>query len=357
MAASRPPPPTRRWRRDVTAVAAVSAVLLLAACSSGGSGQGAGPTVVTASSQPSGSPSLGGPDDVTAVGVGGAPVGLAYGFGSVWVAVTDTDDVVRLDTQGNIVGQVKVGQTPLRLVVVPRGVWVSEFRAGTIALVDPATQAVTMRVTVGAQPEGMTTDGTHLWVVLQQDGRLSERDAATGAPVRTVKLPAGGEPRLAAYAPAASGRRATVWISDYGRDRLVPVDAATGKVGKPVAACAAPQALAASGRTLWVACQDGWLVTVDLTTHASARATDLRQMDGAPDAITVADGAVWTALSTGPVVLRVDPVTRKVTGQQQAGDDGPLTNADVDLVVAADQVWVSSFNGQAVHHIALTDVS
>jgi len=71
----------------------------------------------------------------------------------------------------------------------------------------------------------------------------------------------------------------------------------------------------------------------------------------------VADGAVWTALSTGPVVLRVDPVTRKVTGQQQAGDDGPLTNADVDLVVAADQVWVSSFNGQAVHHIALTDVS
>ena len=44
------------------------------------------PTAVPAPSQPTASPSLGGPDDVTATGVAGAPVGLAYGFGSVWVA-------------------------------------------------------------------------------------------------------------------------------------------------------------------------------------------------------------------------------------------------------------------------------
>ena len=46
-----------------------------------------------------------------------------------------------------------------------------------------------------------------------------------------------------------------------------------------------------------------------------------------------------------------------MTGREQAGDDGPLVNADVDLVVAADQVWVSSFNGKVVHHIPLTDVA
>ena len=333
----------------------LAGALVLTGCTSGGAAER--PTAVPAPSQPTASPSLGGPDDVTATGVAGAPVGLAYGFGSVWVAVSDTDTVVRLDSQGQIVGQVPVGRTPLRLAVVPHGVWVSEFGAGTVALVDPQSGAVATRVSVGAQPEGLTTDGTHLWVVLQQDGRLVELDAATGAAVRSVRLPAGGEPRLAAYAPAAAGRRATVWVTDFGGNRVVPVDAATGKVGTPVPACAAPLALAVAARVLWLGCQDGWLVTVDLTTHRSARATDLTQMEGAPDAVTVADGAVWTALSTGPVVLRVDPASTRVTGREQAGDDGPLVNADVDLVVAADQVWVSSFNGKVVHHIPLTDVA
>jgi YVTN family beta-propeller protein len=356
MTALRSPAPSRRYRGLAVAVAAVAVGLGVGGCTSGGDA-GPGPALSTAPAHPTGSPSLGRPDDVTGIGIGGAPVGLAYGFRSVWVAGTDIDTVLRIDPQGTIVAQVKVGQTPLRLAVVPRGVWVSEFRAGSVALVDPTTQAVTTRVTVGAQPEGLATDGTHLWVVLQQDRRLAELDAATGAVVRTVQLPADGEPRLAAYAPAGPGRRATVWVSDYGGDRVVPVDAATGKVGTPVAACAAPQAVAVGGRTLWVACQDGWLATVDLTTHRAARVTDLRQMDGSPDAITVADGAVWTALSTGPVVLRVDPATERVTGRHEVADDGPLTNADVDVLVADGQVWVSSFNGQAVHHVALTDVA
>jgi PQQ-like domain len=335
-------------------VPGVAAALALSACSSGAA---PGPTAVPAPSQPTASPSLGGPDDPTATGVDGAPVGLASGFGSVWVAVSDTDTVVRLDGQGEIIGQVTVGRTPLRLAVVPRGVWVSEFADGTVALIDPRSGSVTTRVKVGAQPEGLTSDGTHLWVVLQQDDRLVELDAATGAPVRTVRLPAGGEPRLAAFAPAAAGRRATVWVTDFGGNRVVPVDAVTGKVGAPVGACAAPLALAVAARVLWLGCQDGWLVTVDLSTHRAARATDLTQLAGAPDAVTVAGAVVWTALSTGPVVLRVDPATAKVTGQRQAGDDGPLVNADVDLVVAADQVWVSSFNGKVVHHIAVNDVT
>jgi hypothetical protein len=99
-----------------------------------------------------------------------------------------------------------------------------------------------------------------------------------------------------------------------------------------------------------VACQDGWLVTVDLTSHRTARATDLRQLDGAPDAITVSGGTVWTAMSTGPFLLTVDPVRKTVTGSRAMGDDGPLVNADVDVVVALGKVWVSSYNAQGVYH-------
>ena len=172
---------------------------------------------------------------MTATGVAGAPVGLASGFGSVWVAVSDTDTVVRLDGQGQIVGQVPVGRTPLRLAVVPHGVWVSEFGAGTVALVDPA---VGRRRDPGERrsPAGGADHGRH-----RTCGSCSSRTAAWSSWTRrpaprsaAVRLPAGGEPRLAAYAPAAAGRRATVWVSDFGGNRVVPVDAATGKVGTPV---------------------------------------------------------------------------------------------------------------------------
>jgi len=250
---------------------------------------------------------------------------------------------------GDIVGQVQVGDTPLRLVATPHGIWVSEFRAGTVALLD-AAGTVAARVPVGAQPEGLATDGTHLWVVLQKDSQLVELDAATGSTLGTVLLPSGGEPRLAAYAPAAPGRPATVWVTDFGGDRLVPVDAADGRVETAVAACPGPQALAVSGGTLWVACLSGRLVAVDLSTRRVRGTVDLTSLDGPPDAVTVAGGKVYVALSTGPAVLVVDPARMRVTALSRVGSSGPLTNADVDVLVVMGQVWVTSWNEQGVHH-------
>ncbi len=208
-------------------------MVVLAACASG-SGR---PAVTAVSAAPSGTRATPGsaPPDLT--GIGGQPVGLAFAYGSVWVTAAGSNEVMRIEpATGDIVGQVRVGDTPLRLVATPHGIWVSEFRAGTVALLD-AAGTVAARVPVGAQPEGLATDGTHLWVVLQKDSQLVELDAATGSTLGTVLLPSGGEPRLAAYAPAAPGRPATVWVTDFGGDRLVPVDAADGRVETAVAAC------------------------------------------------------------------------------------------------------------------------
>jgi hypothetical protein len=177
------------------------------------------------------------------------------------------------------------------------GLWVSEFGAGSVALVDPARGVVVRRVLVGDQPEGLATDGSHLWVVLRAQARLAEVDVRT-ARLRTVARAAGGEPRLAVYAAAAPGRAAAVWVNDFGADRLVPVDAATGRVGVPVAACAGPQAMAVGTRTLWTACLSAALVGVDLVTHTVA--VTLR-LGSDPDAVAVTTSTstaaeqVWSA--------------------------------------------------------------
>ena len=209
---------------------------------------------------------------------------------------------------------------------------------------------VTAQVPVGAQPEGLATDGARVWVVLQQDDRLVEIEAATGSKVRTVLLPPGGEPRPAALAPAVAGRPATVWVLDFGADRVIPVDASSGQVGIPVKACAGPQALAVSGGTLWVACLSGRLVAVDLVSRRVHGTVHLTAQAGTPDAVTVADGVVYVALSNGPAVLSVDPATLRVTGRSLLGQSGPLTKADVDVLVADGQLWVSSWNEHGVHH-------
>ncbi len=343
--------PGIRGIHGAAGAATLAAVLVLVAgCTSSAPPVPPVVTVEPGAGPSGGSGGSGGGSDVT--GLGGTPVGLATTAGSVWAADATRNQLARLEaSSGFLLGTVDVGKTPLRMAVTPSGIWVSEFDDGTVALVDPATVTVKTRVTVGPQPEGLATDGRRLWVVLQASNQLVELDAATGARTGTVRLPAGGEPRLAVHAAAAAGRAATVWVSDFGADRVVPVDARTGKVGTPVAACPSPLALAADARTLWVACQFGKLVAVDLATHRIRGSADLSQLDGAPDAVTVSGGKVWVALSTGPAVLTVDPATFAVTGFAKLGDDPVLTRADIDIVVAAGQVWVSSWNGGGVHHV------
>jgi hypothetical protein len=76
-----------------------------------------------------------------------------------------------------------------------------------------------------------------------------------------------------------------------------------------------------------------------------------------PDAVAVTattgtpTGQVWVGLSTGPALAHLDASTRAVTGQWQVADTGPLPNADVDVLVAGGQVWVSSWNGRGVLHV------
>lgn len=346
--------PCRVTRVVALAVAGATAAVL-GGCGAAAPAVTSSGSASTAASSPAAPSPSADSNGVGRVGVGAPPVGLAFAAGSVWVAVAGAARLDRVDpATGTVSGTVSVRDTPLRLQATPAGLWVSEFGAGTVALIDPARQVVVRRVAVGAQPEGLASDGTHLWVVLQAADRLVELDARSGALIRTVALPGGGEPRLAVYAPPAPGRPGTVWVNDYGADRLVPVQAANGRVGAGVQGCAGPQAMAVAPTTLWAACLSGKVVAVDLTTH---RVTATVTVGSDPDAVAVAaSGAVWVGLSTGPAVAVLNPATGALTGRRTLADTGPLPNADVDVLLAAGQVWVSSWNGRGVLHVPLTAV-
>lgn len=342
-------------------LAALLAVVLCAACSassspsspatSPGSPSGAGsgseaPVPSTCTAATLGTPPAAVPPAAPAgtVTTPGGPVGLLAQGNGLWVAVPPANQVARLDlATRSVTGSVPVSAVPLRLAAAGGGIWVTEFGNGTVARFDPGTLRVTCRVTVGDQPEGITTDGSTVWIVLEAPHALAELDGATGAVRRTIALPADAQPRLALLVDG------TVWVADYQGNRLFPVDASTGRVGPAVTGCAHPQGLDVAAGKLWVACLGTQEVVAVRLTGAPAVVTRVK-VPGDPDGVHADGGRLYVALSNGPGVRVLDVATGKLGAPVQLGTHGPLSDANIDVLTAGGDVWVTSFDELKLYH-------
>ncbi|WP_025597033.1 YVTN family beta-propeller repeat protein [Burkholderia sp. WSM2230] len=122
-----------------------------------------------------------------------------------------------------------------------------------IALVDMKTWRVVRSVTSGHETEGIefSRDGKHMLVTNEGDDTVSVYHARTGAPIRTVKLAAGGRPRGIRLSP--DGKEYVVTLESLSK--LVVIDAHTFKVLKTVDTRLGPYgvAYAPDGKRLFVA--------------------------------------------------------------------------------------------------------
>src|SRR5205814_10551398 len=103
----------------------------------------------------------------TSYPVGGNPVGLAEGFGSVWV-LDASGTVTRLDPQtGQATGPIRVGQDPTDIAIGLGVAWVANQGDQTISRIDPITNGVTP-IPVGASVAALAPDAAshELWVVI-----------------------------------------------------------------------------------------------------------------------------------------------------------------------------------------------
>jgi YVTN family beta-propeller protein len=236
----------------------------------------------------------------TIVVAGGAHY-LAYGFGSFWVSNFDDQLVRRVDAvSGRTVAQIRVAY-PLDLVATSAGVWVTNHHAGTVSLIDPATNAVAASVIVG--PTGPS--GPHELAVI--DGR--------------------------------------VWVTVENASQVVAFDPATRQVTETVEHVASPGGpLVATGNTLWVAEDLKSVNRVDLPHGAELANTWVGGIVGTM--IAVPDG-VWLTLN--------DPETPNATGRllKLSAATGQAVDAVAvpqgcqadGSVVAFGSIWVDCDNG------------
>ena len=148
-------------RRNALWGSVVAGVLCLGAvgCSSGDPAGGA----TTAAGAPSTSSSPSGPPGVEVIAtipVGGEPIGITEGFGSVWVVNSEflsggQPAVSRIDPATNAVtATIPVGEVPLETTAGFGSIWVSNSESDTVSRIDPGANEVIATIDVCNAPEG-----------------------------------------------------------------------------------------------------------------------------------------------------------------------------------------------------------
>jgi YVTN family beta-propeller protein len=162
----------------------------------------------------------------------------AVSNGSIWVGSFALDRLLRIDPVSHRVLRIKTGPDDdpgtLNVLAASGSIWVSNHHDGTVALVDPSTNAVTATVPVfrtgccGAQ--ALATDGTSVWVAIPgadlSESAIVRIDATTHAVTgRLTGVPDGP-------CGALTSAGATVWSTAGNCDGqgIMTVDRATAQL-------------------------------------------------------------------------------------------------------------------------------
>jgi hypothetical protein len=273
---------------------------------------------------------------VADVPVGGRPIAVASGAGSVWVVNSDQTLVRIYPGSREIAATIDVGLGVFDVAVAGGSVWVANGNDGAVSEIDPPFNAVTARIagpgnSVYANVFRLATGGDTLWGAGPHAG-VVRIDPQAGAVVRTIAPRLGpAAPPLLAADVAATGD--AVWLTTDER-RLLRIDpgrnrvtrelrlGGTGAYPRPVVAVGFGSVWATTPRAVW---------RIDPGTNSVA---DKISLGTQPVALAVGAGAVWVGGRYGDLI-RIDPRSGTVSGHLHLGQ--PVSS----VVVGSGEVWAA----------------
>jgi streptogramin lyase len=278
------------------------------------------------------------PRPVATIASGSGPCGAAAGFGSVWVAVYGTGELLRIDARTNrVIRRIRVVRGICPVAVAHGAVWVASDQANVLYRVDPAQGRVAGRTRVPRWPAHVRAAFGSVWVSAYERGTVARLDPRTGRVVRTYAV--GGHPSGLARA------NGSLWIA-FGRDgtSLGRLNIVSGELTRIALGHKAPGFLAAIGGALWTTTADGFAVRVDPATGSVVASIPV---PGTPaDVARAPDGTLWVAEKEHSTLTRIDAGANRVLDVTPAGP-GALSIAS-----ARGAMWVTSFAGSDVRRYA-----
>jgi DNA-binding beta-propeller fold protein YncE len=320
LAAERPAAGGRRDRETVVAIGLAAVVLAT------------GGIALAFSGEDDDSPSSGGP--LAARSARPVASDLAVSPQAAWWTQLEDDSVQRLakGTLEPLGPPIKVGREPLGVVYGFGSVWVANRTSSTVTRIDPASGRVIGRpFGVGRAPWGLAIGDGKVWVANQVERTASSIDPQSGR----VKLKAGAAgigPRGIAVGEGA------VWVANFEGRSVSRIDPDTG-ASRQIEIGGSSQDVAAAYGSVWVTRPNEGQVSV-LRPDGRRRGAPIK-VGSAPSSITAGFGQIWVANSSSGTVVRIDPRTRRVTGRPLAFDQGIS-----DITIADRRLWVLQGDGR-----------
>jgi YVTN family beta-propeller protein len=261
----------------------------------------------------------------------------------VWVADSDRNVIYRIDPRTNAVTQIPGNGAPTGLAFGVGSLWVLNTVDNTVAQLDPAsgTTRHTVALPPGFSKGGFAADGEQVWIAhATADGNLTFVDPRSLA-VRTANIALPSQP-APSFTDVAIGQGA-VWASgldplDTATAGVSKVDPRTGKLLSRVkvegcGGCAGtPAVLAVGAEGVWVVHSGIAVAEVDVTGGSVVRSI---RAGSSVDAVAVGAGSVWVASALDGTVSRIDPATGMIVATIPVGPN------PFELVVDENGVWVA----------------
>jgi YVTN family beta-propeller protein len=216
----------------------------------------------------------------------------------------------------------------------------------SVAVIDPARNAVIEAIQVGIRPGPVTTGGGAVWVGNLTDRNLTRIDARTMRPAGTVSLE-GRTPTGLAF------DQGIVWVAHGLLGSVSRVDAQFGNVVgvRPVTEkgpYSSAGSIAAGAGEIWAVFGDATLARLERATGAVAEKT---RTDASPTGVAVGYGSVWVASTFRSSVQRF---SRLSLAEVDSVTVGTRPSA---IAVGFGDVWVTSAGGDLVYRIDIGNAS
>jgi YVTN family beta-propeller protein len=260
-----------------------------------------------------------------------APCAAQAGGRFVWVTEYGQPYVLKIDPRTNkVVGRSTVGSGACGLGFGAGSMWVEDTSSSTVSRVS-VTTGRRVAIKVGAQPYDATFAYGAAWTTAYSGGELERIDPARNRVVARWKTtsPSG-----------VVGAFGSVWAAGF--DGVIRVDAATNKLVATIP-LAGGTWTAASADAVWVTTPTG-LTRIDPQTSAVAAEVKVPGAPylGDPDVI---DGKVWVPEIRRNAIAVVDPATNTVVQTIKAGA-GPFVVTQI-----RGEAWVPSWKGSDIWRI------
>lgn len=274
------------------------------------------------------------PDAVIAAGGGDRRIVVTPD--GVWVSNRQAGTLTRIDPKTHALGTpVAVGKEPCYSVLSAfKSVWTPLCGAPGLARVDTAAGAAKPLavISIGIRKPGPIVSGTASIWMITDEGTLARIDPDTNAIVAEVTVPSGVESM--AFGEAA------VWIASASGNTLTRVNGHTNVVVDTIKVGRTPSAVAVGDGAVWTLNSgDGTVSRVD--PKANKVTTTIKTgVTGRGGSIAVGEGSVWLSAPGAPLT-RLDPLTNRMSQQFSGPGGGALAFGLKSLWLAATptEIW------------------